>query len=113
MNPEVTVPRGLVRRRGWRGTIAPLAWPPLGPRDYLIGWYFSGPRWWVRGVWRRGCMWRRRWLPLRPSWLQCKELLREEATLRWHDARRRWAAQHRAAGRAQGHIRDRGRRAEA
>eukprot|EP00198_Chlamydomonas_reinhardtii_P010664 XP_001700001.1 predicted protein [Chlamydomonas reinhardtii] len=30
--------------RGWRGTIAPLAWPPLGWRDYLTGWYFSGPR---------------------------------------------------------------------
>ncbi|KAG2454624.1 hypothetical protein HYH02_000465 [Chlamydomonas schloesseri] len=81
--------------RGWRGTIAPLAWPPLGPRDFLIGWYFSGPRWWVRGVWRRGCVLRRRWLPLRPGWLQCKELLREEAALRWHDARRRWATQHR------------------
>ncbi|KAG2436436.1 hypothetical protein HXX76_006739 [Chlamydomonas incerta] len=87
--------------RGWRGTIAPLAWPPLGVRDYVIGWYFSGPRWRIRGVWRRGCVLRRRWLPLRPSWLQCKELLREEAALRWQDARRRWAARqdgHEAAG---------------
>ncbi|PNW86953.1 hypothetical protein CHLRE_02g102750v5 [Chlamydomonas reinhardtii] len=84
--------------RGWRGTIAPLAWPPLGWRDYLTGWYFSGPRWWIRGVWRRGCVLRRHWLPLRPRWLQCKELLREEAALRWHDARRRWSTQHRGGG---------------